>query len=178
MYVTHVKLKNWRNFRNVNVDLNERVFIIGPNASGKSNFLDAIRFLRDISKPGGGLQKAVYERGGISKIRCLAARTNPSIEIEIHLGESSSVQPLWKYGIGIKQESRGYRNPYLAYERVWFKDKKVLERPTGEDNLDTMRLTQTHLEQINICILFLSWFGMRKRTQAPECLGIHSAEDF
>lgn len=34
------------------------------------------------------MQRAVSERGGISKIRCLAARKEPQVEIEIHLAES------------------------------------------------------------------------------------------
>ncbi len=71
MIVKHLKLKNWKNFKHVSVDLTERVFLAGPNASGKSNFLDAFRFLRDIAKPGGGLQNAVSDRGGISKINSI-----------------------------------------------------------------------------------------------------------
>ena len=58
MIISHIFLKNWRNFRTVEVDLAERTFLVGPNAAGKSNFLDALRFLRDLAKPGGGLQKA------------------------------------------------------------------------------------------------------------------------
>ncbi len=82
------KMKNWRNFRNVDTALGRRVFLVGANASGKSNFLDALRFLRDIAKTeGGGLQRAVSERGGVSKIRCLAARKEPQIEIEIQLAD-------------------------------------------------------------------------------------------
>jgi hypothetical protein len=86
MIVSRIKLKNWRNFQKVDVPLRERMFIVGPNASGKSNFLDVFRFLRDIAKSeGGGLQKAVRDRGGISKLRCLLARRDPQIEIEVHL---------------------------------------------------------------------------------------------
>lgn len=54
MYFTRLKLKNWRNFVSVDLALGERLFITGPNASGKSNLLDAFRFLRDIAKDGGG----------------------------------------------------------------------------------------------------------------------------
>ena len=39
MLISRRKLQNWRNFRIIEVDLRERVFVIGPNASGKSNFL-------------------------------------------------------------------------------------------------------------------------------------------
>lgn len=149
MTVTRVILRNWRNFRSVNVQLHERVFLAGPNASGKSNFLDLFRFLRDVAKAGGGLQKAVKDRGGVSKIRCLAARQHPEVEIEVQLSESSRQIPDWRYAIGIKQESRGYRQPFLAYERVWHKNRQVLDRPVEEDKKDPLRLTQTYLEQIN-----------------------------
>jgi predicted ATPase len=149
MIISHITLKNWRNFREVNVDLGNRVFLVGPNASGKSNFLDAIRFLRDIAKPGGGLQKSVLERGGMSKIRCLAARQHPGIEIEVELTDFSQKSPLWKYSIGIMQQERGLHLPKIIYERVIKEGTTIIERPDKEDKKDTMRLTQTHLEQIN-----------------------------
>jgi predicted ATPase len=146
MLVTRLVLKNWRNFRFVDVELGLRVFVAGPNASGKSNLLDVFAFLKDIAKPGGGLQNAVTERGGISKLRCLAARQYPDVEIEVHVADNGSK---WSYAIGIKQEARGYRQPYLAYEKVTKANKLLLERPDPEDNKDPLRLTQTHLEQIN-----------------------------
>lgn len=80
MILSHLSLKNWRNFLSINVNLRERAFIVGPNASGKSNLLDAVKFLRDICGAGGGLQKAVQDRGGVSKIRCLSARKYPDLE--------------------------------------------------------------------------------------------------
>lgn len=63
MWITRLKLKNWRNFKQIDIALRDRVYLIGPNASGKSNLLDVFRFLRDIAKTsGGGLQKAVKDR--------------------------------------------------------------------------------------------------------------------
>ncbi len=149
MYISRVILKNWKNFKEVDVPVTERAFIVGPNASGKSNFLDVFRFLRDVSKPGGGLQKAVLERGGIAKIRCLAARTFPDVQIEIHIAEYGQTNPIWKYSIGIKQETRGNRLPILTHEKVWKEDRLILNRPDKDDKDDSERLTQTHLEQIN-----------------------------
>ena len=146
MLVTKVILKNWRNFRSVNVELSPRTFVAGPNASGKSNLLDVFVFLKDIAKPSGGLQNAVTARGGITKLRCLAARQYPDVEIEVHLADNGTK---WSYAIGIKQEPRGNRQPFLAYERVTKGRELLLERPDAEDIEDTLRLTQTHLEQIN-----------------------------
>jgi predicted ATPase len=149
MIISHVSLRNWKNFRSVDVNIGSRVFLVGPNACGKSNFLDVFRFLRDIAKRGGGLQQAVEERGGLSKIRCLAARQKPDVNIEVCLAEDSEKEPKWTYSIGIKQEPRGHRRPILTYERVLKDGQKVLERPDADDKKDPDRLTQTHLEQIN-----------------------------
>jgi len=149
MFISYVRLKNWKNFRTVEVPLKYRVFLAGPNACGKSNFLDVLRFLRDITKRGGGLQQAVQDRGGISRIRCLAARREPDVEIEVHLSNSVNEKPLWKYSIGIKQQPSGARLPYLVYERIWKGDEQILDRPDNSDNKDQLRLTQTHLEQIS-----------------------------
>ena len=147
MIISRLILKNWRNFRELDIALQERVFIIGPNASGKSNMLDALRFLRDIAKQGGGLQSALVQRGGISKVRCLAARKEPDIEIAVELADGAS--NIWKYEIGITQQVRGYRQPILRYERVWKDGKLIVERPDKADKEDELRLTQTALEQIN-----------------------------
>jgi len=154
MIASHIRLKNWRNFRSVDVPLGERVFLVGPNASGKSNLLDAFRFLSAIAQPGGGLQKAVHDRGGLSKIRCLAARQDPNVEIAVELGEKLGEPCSWRYAIGIKQQTRGNRKPFLAYEQVWEKGTQILDRPDADDQKDEERLTQTHLEQINANVRF------------------------
>lgn len=130
------------------VDLTDRVFIVGPNASGKSNLLDAIRFLRDIAKPGGGLQQAIVQRGGVPRIRCLAARKEPSVEIAVEL-KNGSESGTWRYEVAFTQQVRGYRQPVLHHERVWRGKQQILNRPDEADRLDEDRLTQTSLEQIN-----------------------------
>ena len=91
MLVSKLTLKNWRNFTHVEVALQPRQLIVGPNACGKSNLLDVFRFLRDIAKRrGGGLQEAIERRGGLSKVRCLSARRDPEIVIGVAISDSDS----------------------------------------------------------------------------------------
>lgn len=56
--------------------------------------------------------------------------------------------PDWRYRLEMRQESRGYRQPYISSEKVWKKTQLILERPKPEDKRDP-RLTQTYLEQVN-----------------------------
>ena len=149
MIINRLIVKNWRNFQQINVPLRERQFIVGPNASGKSNLLDIFRFLRDIAKAeGGGLQKAISDRGGVSKIRCLSARQDPEVAIEIHIADTLDAPATWRYNVGFRQADCGHCQAHLTYERVWRRDERLLDRPDADDNEDPDRLTQTALEQI------------------------------
>lgn len=147
MYITRIQLKNWKNFSEVDVPLTGRVFIVGPNAVGKSNFLDAFRFLRDIAMPDGGLQRAVNVRGGITKIRNLNARQDPEIQICVELSDKVGESPIWKYAIGLRQETRGERRPYLTFEKIWQGEVLLLDRAMGKENETISTLSQTWLEQ-------------------------------
>ena len=144
---TRINLNNWRNFTHVNVALQSRVFLVGPNASGKSNFLDVFRFLHDIVSVGGGFQEAVRKRGGVSRLRCLAARRYPEIVIQVAIGSEHSTAT-WDYEIRFTQDNR--QRPTIRTERVTHEGRVVLERPDEQDKLDTERLTQTFLEQVNV----------------------------
>ncbi|MCP5052211.1 MAG: AAA family ATPase [bacterium] len=152
MYVVRVKLKNWKNFRTADVSLGDRAFFIGPNGCGKSNFLDIFRFMRDIVKKGGGLEKAVEDRGGTSRIRCLTAREDPEVELEFHFAQSLEPDPKvkYKYTLAFKSETRGNRRTLISKEEVSNGNGNIISRPDKNDENDDWRLTQTHLEQIAV----------------------------
>lgn len=151
MLITRLILKNWRNFREVDVRLGPRGYLIGANASGKSNLLDVFRFLRTIAQSeGGGLQKALKERGGIAKLRSLHARKDPEVRVEVELSESpGDAMPAWRYALAFKAEGKGLQRVLVTHESVHHCGKQIFVRPNTEDLSDTARLTQTHLEQIN-----------------------------
>jgi predicted ATPase len=156
MQITHIKLKNWLNFRKVEVDLAESTYLIGPNASGKSNFLDVFRFLRTIASPsGGGLLKAVAERGGLKKLRCLQARRDTEVRIEVHVvSGSGEAQATYLYTLAFKSEGTGRQRPVVTEEKVELNGDCLLSRPDGLDKSDKERLTQTHLEQVSANVQF------------------------
>jgi predicted ATPase len=131
----------------VQVSLSKRVFLVGPNASGKSNFLDVFRFLHDVVAVGGGLQDAVRRRGGVTFIRCLAARQNPDVGIRVTLGRNGQ-QGVWQYELSFAADAR--KRPVIRRERVFHQGRQLLNRPNTEDQADPERLTQTYLEQVNV----------------------------
>lgn len=151
MHVSRIILKNWRNFREADVFLSEYTYLLGANAAGKSNFLDVFRFLRDISKSqGGGIQQALKTRGGLSKLRCLHARNDPEVQIEVFFKNNLDDEDIsWKYLIAFKHEGTGAQRVLITHEKVWEgpKQKLILNRPDKDDRTDTALLTETHIEQ-------------------------------
>lgn len=147
MRLSHLRLANWRNFVHVDVPLQGRVFLIGPNASGKSNLLDSFRFLRDLVALGGGFEEAIARRGGVSKLRCLAARRYPDVEIAVSVAGGAD-ECLWDYEISFSQDNR--QRPILKREVVRKSEQEIFRRPNSEDGKDPARLHQTYIEQVNV----------------------------
>ena len=148
MRITRVSADNWRNFTSVSFPIDRRLFIVGPNAAGKSNLLDLFRFLGDIAAPGGGLSSAVSRRGGISKVRSLFSRNHRNgrliIDLDLEDGDDK-----WHYRLSIKGESGGHNRPIVDAEIVDRNGKRILQRPDKNDHADSELLTQTHIEQIS-----------------------------
>lgn len=147
MRITKMTADNWRNFKHVDITLENRIFIVGPNAAGKSNLLDVFRFMGDIAAPGGGLASALGRRGGLGKARSLFARNhrNGRLVLEFHLADGDD---RWVYRLAIRGEAGGKNRPIVDKEYVSHNDVTLLDRPDSDDESDPERLTQTHLEQI------------------------------
>ncbi|MBW1936584.1 MAG: AAA family ATPase [Candidatus Hodarchaeales archaeon] len=78
--ITRVFAKNFRSISEVDVNLNRLTILVGQNSSGKSNFLDILRFFSDALRK--GIQVAIDDvRQGIKTIR----RWSPSRPYDIRL---------------------------------------------------------------------------------------------
>jgi predicted ATPase len=108
--------------------------------------LDVFRFLHDLVAVGGGFQSAVRRRGGVSSLRCLAARRYPDIVVHVSAGEANG--NTWEYELHFSQDK--LRRPMIRKERIARAGIDLLTRPDEKDQSDPERLTQTYLEQVNV----------------------------
>ena len=138
MYISEVKLENWCNFgKESKTKLAPVSYVVGVNASGKSNLLDALRFLRDVANPiGGGFQYAIRERGEIKKIRCLHARASTDVTIEVTLAKNAAT-PAWQYKLSFNRQIAGSHLHIITQEVIRKYDNgkwtEILnEHPKGE----------------------------------------------
>lgn len=156
LYFSKIEMKNWRNFKSANVALARRVFLVGPNAAGKSNFLDVFRFLRDLVTEGGGLVSACNSRsrGGVGKLRSVYARSNPDIAIHVEVSSTDDGLPRWRYELGFGSTSAKDDSPAIRREAVfaWQSASASFQlvrpaRPDTHDQADPVRLRQTLIQQ-------------------------------
>jgi predicted ATPase len=152
MLITRIELRNWRNFKAASIDPSAGVtYLVGPNASGKSNFLDALRFLRDIAKPiGGGLQTALIERGGFSKVRCHhtygpKAVGGTDLWIKVSARDENTD---WTYELSVNYPKVGSREfAHVSREIVRKDGAEILVRPSETERQDPEQLKVSYLEQ-------------------------------
>ena len=153
MIISKIELFNWKNFHRCEVGVQERCFVVCANAAGKYNFIDALSFLRDVAKQGGGLHTAVRVRGGITKIRCLAAREQSNVKLAIELSESDSRELCWHYELNFKHTGGGIRENQvkIVSEKVFSgrEQRYVLDRSAETLGEDEETLKYTYLEQPN-----------------------------
>lgn len=149
MRIDRLSVKNWRNFKSAEISMGSRLFIVGPNASGKSNLLDALRFLRDVAKTGGGLQQAIQDRGGLRGVRCLTARNfnHGWVGLEITLKTDDNIE--WTYKLHFTGKQGGKHRPEITKEVVTKNTEEIINRPDSNDKKDPELLTQTALEQVS-----------------------------
>src|SRR5438046_6042991 len=81
-FLRRVRIRGYKSIAFCDVTLEPLTILVGRNASGKSNFLDALAFLRDVV--GMGLREAVKQHGGHDSIPCrLSGDCRVGIEIEV-----------------------------------------------------------------------------------------------
>src|SRR5712691_1775648 len=80
-FISRVRLRNYKSIAECDVNLGPLTILIGPNASGKSNFLDALAFLARAIRT--TPNQAIEERGGLDAILRNVPNQAESFEINV-----------------------------------------------------------------------------------------------
>ena len=82
MQIKNIKVSNFKSFEEVNVDLGRFNVLIGANASGKSNFINILQFLKDIAE--NGLDNAISMQG-MDYIQNINIGASKNLSVELHI---------------------------------------------------------------------------------------------
>jgi predicted ATPase len=97
--ITRVMLRNYKSIGYCDVTLGPLTYLVGENGSGKSNFLDALHFVKDALA--GSLENAINERGGLRDVlrRSSGHPNHFSIRLEILLKDGTPAYYALNVGI-------------------------------------------------------------------------------
>lgn len=108
MAIKRIEASNFRSFERIEVELRDFNVVIGANASGKSNFIQLLRFLSDIANH--GLGNAVSMQGGVEYLRNIRIGSSQDLTLVIAFEEESPLLAITSKGqvIGVNAEGLLY----------------------------------------------------------------------
>src|SRR4051812_37737918 len=90
MFLKRLRVHNYKSLRDVEFEPTAMSALIGPNASGKSNFANAVDFLAEVYTH--GLELAIARKGGFENIAFRRQRrTKAPIQFELELEGSGNL---------------------------------------------------------------------------------------
>ena len=151
MKINRIKAENFKSYKKVDIELNNLNFIIGGNASGKSNYVNILKFFNDIIYY--GLDDAILLQGGIKYLFNSNSRKNSSILLyfDIGLEEEKSIfeilsseknmflPNLLKYTLKIKpnEKGEGYK---ISNEKIEIKFERLKKEKDKVYVIDSFNL--------------------------------------
>ncbi len=89
VFLKTVSIRNYKSIAECDVELGRLTLLVGRNGSGKSNFLDALRFVTESLET--SVDHALRDRGGITAVRRISTGhpRNFSIALQLHLPDQA-----------------------------------------------------------------------------------------
>lgn len=98
MSIKRVEVRNFKSFKELKTDLRKFNVLIGANASGKSNFVNIFKFLKDIATF--GLTNAVSLQGGAEYLRNINIGASEDLSIKVVFDEKFEIM-IWPTKTGL-----------------------------------------------------------------------------
>ncbi|MDO9097920.1 MAG: AAA family ATPase, partial [Candidatus Methanoperedens sp.] len=108
MTITKIRLSNFKSFKQLDVELGKFNVFVGANASGKSNFIQIFKFLRDMTNH--GLDNAISIQGGIEYLRNIKISQSEEFSLEVTTNKK------FIRHLGLKQEINGIKIYETSYK--------------------------------------------------------------
>ncbi len=120
-FVRRVTIRNYKSIAACDVELGMFTILVGRNGSGKSNFLDALRFVAESLQT--SLDHAMKARGGINEVRRRSTGHPTSFRIELQLRLSDDQDATYEFEVTAQQ-----RGGFLVKS-----ERLQIRRPNGSE---------------------------------------------
>ncbi|WP_456328299.1 AAA family ATPase [Archaeoglobus sp.] len=133
MYIEEIAVKNFKSFGDMRVKLGKFNVLIGANASGKSNFVDLLRFIKNLILH--GLEDAFQMMGGVGFVRNLKIGSKEPIDIAFTLKLNAKTKI---FGFDMYVDRVAYRLGVKANRRLSIVEDRMIIH--AKDERKTFRL--------------------------------------
>ncbi len=98
VFLKRVVLRNYKSIASCSVKLGPLTFLVGQNGAGKSNFLDALRFVNESLNT--SLEHALRDRGGINEVRRRSSGHPTHFGIRLEFITSNKIKGYFSFSVG------------------------------------------------------------------------------
>ena len=97
-FLTRLVLKDYKSVAACDLRFGPLAVLVGPNASGKSNILDALRFVADSLR--NSIEYALRDRGGIAEVRRRSTGHPRNFAVRLEMRLPQGVRALYAFEVG------------------------------------------------------------------------------
>lgn len=165
-----ISIQHFRSVENANIDLDEVTVFVGANGSGKSNLVDALRFLRDAVT--NGLDRAFSDRHGVESVR----QWSPTRPFQLSLEVIFSEVDYWaSYGLSIDTGRGAF---IITREDLDIRERKAGVLPGDDDSTERVYKTRiiAHRDKTS-SVKSAVWSRLLDRTQ-KSCSDLSDTKSF
>lgn len=127
--IRQIQIRNFKSIGQAVVDLGPFTALVGPNASGKSNFVDALAFAQECLSS--GIELAFKNRGGIASVRRRSGGHPYHIGLRFLL-DFPELRADYAFEIAAKPDERFRVSRERCAVQPFFGDRQIFEIKDGE----------------------------------------------
>jgi predicted ATPase len=144
VFLRRVTLRNYKSIATCDVRLGRLEFLVGPNASGKSNFIDALRLVSESLRQ--SLDLALRDRGGIREVRRRSTGHPNHFRIELDLELPGGISGHYAFEVGSRRDE-GYVVKQEKCEVTRLRMEPGSEFPSATFCVEAGEVTSSSLER-------------------------------
>ncbi|MGA2742681.1 MAG: AAA family ATPase [Bryobacteraceae bacterium] len=161
--ITHVRARNFKSLRNVDLSLGPLNVLVGPNMGGKSNILDLFRFLYECWSPTFGLLGALAGRQGIDEV-LWKGNQDRVLSMSVHFLEPPALDKEFVYELEIVGGAGGYASIQKETLALWTGDtthQLIVNEGRGRwlQNADSEKLVMVPADRSGLELAPPNWIG-------------------
>ncbi len=192
MTITKIRISNFKSFDDQCIALNDFNLLVGSNASGKSNLVQAFQFLRDIVTH--GLEDAISLQGGVKYLRNVKIANTRPLSFHVVVQPHMIIHPLslgngqgtntvrqvkihtfdYEFSLKFHKRGSGYTieqdRMTLTYEDSVSDDEKLTDsaKLTIENSAGKLRISSTSSDRGPLSVLRDQTIQIPKKTLLIE----------